>query len=139
MEGVGWQIGIRIADSPSLLIGQRRCAWGWNAAAGANVGGTATGILFRRELVDPLPLLVCRLLMKLAKKRNTPAATCACPAAVGELTGDARFFAANEIQQLPLAYVKAVADLGVEFHNRLRLDSAATIIITDAASERGPQ
>jgi hypothetical protein len=54
--------------------------------------------------------------MHLPQKWNAPTATSAGTAAVGDLTGNSRTLSADEINYLPLAYVKAVTDLGVEIH-----------------------
>lgn len=53
---------------------------------------------------------------ELLQKRHAPAATRACTSAFTDLAGDSRLMNANEIHNLPLRNMKAIAELVVRLH-----------------------
>src|SRR5438552_2366614 len=93
-----------------FLLRQRRGPGRGRAAAGADVGRPAPGVLVGAELVQLRRATLRRLAVQLLQERHAPAAAGARPAALRQLAGHARPLDAQEVQQLPPADVEAVAD-----------------------------
>src|SRR5262249_26497875 len=101
----------------SRLLGrQRRCPGRRRTAALADVGRPFPRILGIAHLIEIRGGAAPRLLVKLPKKRNAPAAARTGSAALGKLAGYLGRMNSDELGQLATSDMEAVAYLGVDIH-----------------------
>jgi hypothetical protein len=85
--------------------------------AGLDIGGSLASVLFRSQSIGGGGIL--RFGEESLQVAHTPAAPRSCSAAFAELAGAARVIHADEVDDLPLGDVEAVANRIVEFHNQI--------------------
>lgn len=100
-----------------FCIWQRDRSGGGFTVARLDIGGSLAGVFLGGESIGEGRVL--RFREEPLQVVHAPTAPGSSSAAFGELTGAAGLIHANEVDDLPLGDVEAVANGVVEFHNRI--------------------
>ena len=123
------------SDRSLFRIWQRDRSGGGLTVARLDIGGSLAGVFFGSQCIGEGRVL--RFCEESFQVVHAPAAPGPGSAAVGQLTGAARLIHANEVDDLPLGDVEAVANGVVEFHNRIPSNRRHRIETANAVNHMG--